>query len=94
MAKQYIQIDSEQHETEFALIREYAEQLGLKNTTALLLHIRQTLPIAIQNLKDKKELAAPSDDNSPSSEVKEHTPKEGDCQEDCEIRQDAEAAHV
>ncbi len=61
MAKQYMQIDSEQYEQEFALIREYAELLGLKNTTALMLHIRQTMPAAIQSLRsDPSEMKTPS----------------------------------
>jgi hypothetical protein len=61
MAKQYLQIDSEQYAQEFALIREYAELLGLKNTTALMLHIRRSMPAAIQSLR-----SAPSEMKTPS----------------------------
>ncbi len=41
-----------------------------------------------------KELTAPSDDSTPSNEAIEHTPKEVDCQDNCQNKQDAEAAHV
>ena len=64
MATQYLQIDSDQYPTEFELIKEFADLMGLKNTTALLLHVRQTMPGVISHLK---ELSAPSEKENPQS---------------------------
>ena len=80
MAKQYLQIDSEQNTTEFSLIRAFAKLMGLKNTTALLLHIRQTLPETIKTLK---ELSVPSENTSPSVNG-EVTQINSGCQGECQ----------
>ena len=67
---QYILLDGEKDKDEFDMIKEFSKLMGLKNTTALKLHLRQTLPNEIKKIK---ELSDPSDVDSPSHEILKDT---------------------